>query len=104
MSEEIYKQALDKINQNFDLSVDLQAYILNEEILFSRLKKILAERIFYLMQNNRYLLMSILYRIDVREEKIKIASEKTFMDEAAEYLAEEVIKRQLEKLKYRGKM
>lgn len=66
-----------------------------------RFKKYLTERLTYLLENKYDVLINILYRIDVNEEKLaKLFSEKK-RDSIPEALADLIIERQLQKAKMR---
>ncbi len=63
----------------------------------------LTEQIARVLDRNPAQLMSILYRIDVREHNVKTAIATAPAGELAARLATLIINRQLEKLKYRAR-
>ena len=65
------------------------------------IRSFLKTHITQMLDQNPGHLMSILYRIDVRERDVKAAFTNTPPGELAEHLAVLIIDRQLEKLKYR---
>jgi len=74
------------------------------ELGLPELRSLLGKRIDELMATNFNLLAALLYQIDVDEAKIKAALQNTRMDESpGQRLAELVIARQIEKLKWRKK-
>jgi len=74
------------------------------ELGLPELRSLLGKRIDELMTTNFNLLAALLYQIDVDEAKIKAALQNTRGDESpGQRLAELVIARQIEKLKWRKK-
>lgn len=82
------------INETFDISVPSHASKEQLEIF-------LAERINYLIIHDFSLLIHILYRIDVSEQKIKILLKENADANAGRVLAVLVIERQLQKIRSR---
>ena len=65
------------------------------------LTKAIAERINYLITNDFSLLISILYRLDISEKKLKQLLQQTSNSTAGDIIAALIIERQLEKIKSR---
>jgi hypothetical protein len=65
--------------------------------------KLLADRIDYMLQSNPDMLMSMMYRMDVREKDLQEALQPGKLDEPTRALALLVIKRQQERLETRRK-
>jgi ribosome-associated translation inhibitor RaiA len=79
-----------------DLSLDLP-----ENILLNDAAKYLAAHINQLIQNDFHKLISILYRLDVSEAKLKQLLEENTDSDAGIIIANLVIERQLQKIKSR---
>ncbi|MBI2793687.1 MAG: hypothetical protein HYX66_03435 [Ignavibacteria bacterium] len=69
--------------------------------LFRRLRQVLLQRIIDLLNTNPEKLMSILYRIDVSESKIRELFASAFPPDIPERLADMVIERQIAKAQTR---
>ena len=65
------------------------------------LTKAIAERINNLITNDFSLLISILYRLDISEKKLKQLLQQTSNSTAGDIIAALIIERQLEKIKSR---
>ena len=74
---------------------------LAENISFEVLKEKLSSHINHLIQTDFQKLVSVLYRIDVSEKKLKILLKENGDSEAGKIIAELIIERQLEKIKSR---
>ena len=79
-----------------DLQIELAA-----KISFEKIKEKLIERINYLINNNFEELINLLYKIDVNEAKLKKLLKENSDSDAANIIADLIIKRQLEKIKTR---
>ena len=75
---------------------------LPEQISFAVLRQRLKEEITHLIQNDFQKLVSILYRIDVNERKLKYLLQENVGADAAVIIADLIIERQLEKIKSRS--
>ncbi len=91
MSEE--PQVTKEVLANF-FEVDVHSEQKNDEELFNHL----VDHIAYLLDHNRDFLMSLLYRLDVRESSIKAYMSKTDLS-PAEVIARLIIERQIERIK-----
>jgi hypothetical protein len=94
MPDQTLHQTYDLIVRDFDLEPQTAASI-------KEVKQFLAKRITILMHQNMGLLMSILYRIDVQEARLKMILEYSPAAEMPGQLADLVIERQLQKVKTR---
>ena len=74
---------------------------LPENISFHLLKEQLSSHINFLIQSDFQKLVSILYRVDVSESKLKHMLKETRGDDAADIIADLIIERQLQKIKSR---
>jgi hypothetical protein len=63
--------------------------------------KAIAERINYLITNDFSLLISILYRLDISEKKLKQLLQQTSSSTAGDIIAALIIERQFEKINSR---
>lgn len=91
-----------------DLAIDrtdLPAFN-NEAEGWEQLKRIVANKIFYLMENDADQLKYLLYRLDINEMKVKAVLANASFSEAAEGIAELILIREMEKARtrqqYRG--
>ena len=73
----------------------------SDAINFDELKKYLIEKLSYLLDHKYDKLLSILYKIDVSEEKLAELFSGTNRDSIPGSLAELIIERQLQKVKFR---
>jgi len=76
------------------LEVDLQ-----EGMSMDELKKLLADYINPLISNNFHKLISILYRVDINESKLRKLLTDNPAQDAGMIIAELIIERQLQKIK-----
>ena len=74
---------------------------INSAGFLEQLKIQLADKILDLLKNDHTRLFNILYRIDVKEEFVNEALKTTFLNEAADNLAELIIQRQIQKIQSR---
>jgi hypothetical protein len=74
---------------------------LRQNISIGELKEKLANYIHHLINHDFNKLVSILYRIDVSEQKLKQLLEGNPSEDAGKIIATLIIERQLEKLKWR---
>lgn len=72
---------------------------LPEQISFAELKEKLTQHINDLIQNNFEKLLTLLYRIDVNEKKLKQLLQQNQNENAGGLIAQLIIERQLEKIK-----
>lgn len=86
---------IDGINKDLALA-------LPENILLDELQKQLSAHINTLIQTNFEKLISILYRIDINEAKLKGLLEHNRDEDAANIITTLIIERQLEKIKLRN--
>ncbi|CAN5169115.1 hypothetical protein BH09BAC1_BH09BAC1_27260 [soil metagenome] len=86
-----------------DLSIeraDLPA-IKNEKEGWEQLKKLVANKIFYLMDHDADQLKYLLYRLDINELKVKTVLANASFPEAADGIAALIIEREMEKARTR---
>ena len=74
---------------------------LPEDISFNQLKELLSAHINILIQSDFQKLVSILYRIDVSESKLKHLLNENPNYDASNIIADLIIERQLQKIKSR---
>ncbi len=82
------------LNETFELSIPVNSTREQSAVL-------LAERINYLIINDFSMLVQILYRIDVSEQKIKSLLKENKGSDAGKILASLIIERQTEKTRSR---
>jgi len=94
---------MEKINTDLipmlrqSLEIDLP-----ESISFDLLKERLSSHINFLIQTDFQKLVSILYRVDVNESKLKHLLKENQGLDAANIITELIIERQLQKIKFRN--
>ncbi|MES1215455.1 MAG: hypothetical protein ABUT20_08060 [Bacteroidota bacterium] len=81
---------------NTELAVEI-----SEQISFEELRESLSQYINSLIQTNFQKLVSLLYRIDVSESKLKILLQENTDANAGMIIADLIIERQLQKIKSR---
>ncbi len=91
---QIIKEAVSGL-QKFKLEIPVPVLSLDE------LKKELSGIINLLITNNFSRLISVLYRLDISEKKLKQLLKSTTNTSAGDIIAEMIIERQLEKIKVR---
>jgi hypothetical protein len=102
MESEVQKITSEIILRNFDLEESPS----NEKLL-EKIRERLINKLDFLIDHDFEKLISILYRIDVSEEKAKAALVEKSEQKPSEVLADLIIERQMEKaatrIKYRNK-
>jgi hypothetical protein len=88
------KELIQTINKELALQ-------LPEKISLEELRNQLKEKINQLIQNDFQKLVSVLYRIDVNERKLKFLLQENVGEDAAVIIADLIIERQLQKIKSR---
>ena len=81
---------------NTELAIELP-----EKISFEELKEILSQHINHLIQTNFQRLVSLLYRVDVSEPKLKALLKENADADTGRIIADLIIERQLQKIKSR---
>ena len=81
---------------NEEMAIDLP-----EKISFEEIKRHLSQQVNYLIVNDFQKLVSILYRVDVSESKLKQLLKEENHGDAGKIIAELIIERQLQKIKTR---
>ena len=74
---------------------------LSEDDDYQKILDYLTEEVAHLMEYDFERLLYILYRIDVSEQKVKLATAESGLNEAPRKIAELIIQRQIEKVKTR---
>ena len=85
---------IEALQKEFSLSVP-------EKISMEGVKEMLSSHVNYLITNNFNLLVSLLYRIDVSEAKLKTFLKENPGEDAGKIIADLIIERQLQKIKIR---
>ena len=81
---------------NSELAIQLP-----EQLSFEELRRLLQQEINQLIQGGFQKLVSILYRVDVNERKLKYLLQENVGEDAAVIIADLIIERQLQKIKSR---
>lgn len=84
-----------------DLAIDQIAIGLRENISLEELKEKLSVQINQMIQTDFQKLVSLLYRIDVNETRLKLLLKEYPGEDAGKIIAELIIERQLQKIKSR---
>ncbi len=95
MTEEINQSSKQSLQKYFDTEINGETY--------EQLKAWLTERVVNLLLNNMEALLTILYRADVSERKVKEAFSQSDSKLIAPKIAELLINRETEKAKSREK-
>lgn len=98
-SDLILASAAERISTAFDLAETNDA---TPEARLEHLRRLLVERIVELLNRNPEKLMSILYRIDVSEQRVNQIMTTSFPTEVPIHLADLIIERQLAKARSRA--
>ncbi len=85
-----------------DLAIDPTAIGLLEKISLEELKEKLSAQINQMIQTDFQKLVSLLYRIDVNESRLKLLLKEYPGEDAGKIIAELIIERQLQKIKSRS--
>jgi len=85
---------IEELQKEFSLTVP-------EKISMTGIKEMLSAHVNYLITNNFNLLVSLLYRIDVNEAKLKSFLKDNPGEDAGRIISELIIERQLQKIKAR---
>ncbi len=101
MSDTILQETIKLLSS--DLEIDHQYFPVVEEETeaWVQLRRLVAEKILYLMENDVEQLKYILYRLDVNERKVKKVLSESPFGEAADGIAELILKREMEKAQTR---
>jgi len=89
------------IAKDFQIGEDDSLIPAANVIDFNELKEYLTEKLSYLLEHKYDTLINILYKIDVSEEKLSELFSGSNRDTIPEALAELIIERQLQKVKFR---
>lgn len=89
------KQVYEIITSGFDIGI-------SEEITLDTIKIALTERIRYLLDHNMEHLVSLIYRIDLNQQKVDAIFSTGSKDDIAAELSEAIIERQLLKVRTRN--
>src|SRR5688500_20024971 len=85
---------IEELQKEFSLTVP-------EKISMTGIKEMLSAHVNYLITNNFNLLVSLLYRIDVYEAKLKTFLKENPVEDARKIIADLSIERQLQKINRR---
>jgi hypothetical protein len=83
---------------NSEMAIELP-----KEISLKELKEKLSQHINYLIDTNFQQLVAVLYRVDVSESKLKVLLNESVGEDSGSVIAELIIERQLQKIKFRQK-
>jgi len=89
------------IAKDFQIGEDDSLIPASDALNFKELKKYLTEKLSYLLEHKYDTLINILYKIDVSEEKLGELFSSANRDSIPESLADLIIERQLQKVKFR---
>ena len=89
------------IEKDFQVKEDDSLIPAVDVLNFDELKKYLTKKLAFLLENKYDVLINILYKIDVSEEKLSELFSGSNRDSIPETLAELIIERQLQKVRFR---
>ena len=96
------KDIVELLQRNFNLK-DLDGSLVDDDQIFEEVKKLLAEKIKFLIRTDLDKLLQILYRIDLEQSETDKAFAKQEINQVSLQLAEGIIYRQLKKREYARK-
>ncbi len=99
LSDHIVKETMRLISD--DLEISSQYLPAEGADTWHQLRKLVAEKVLYLMESDVEQLKYVLYRLDVGERKVKTVLAETPFAEAAERIAELILEREAEKARTR---
>jgi hypothetical protein len=99
MDKEIYRNLTSDIAKIFALAIENDDF--EGDLFFEQFRKKLSGHIFDLIQHDYNRLMIILYRIDVDEKVVRNCLEGQGIFNVADSLADAIIARLIQKIKYR---
>ncbi len=91
---EIIKEVVNEL-QKFQFEISAEVVSMNA------FKKLLSDHINYLITNDFSRLISVLYRLDISEKKLKELLKNSINTSAGDIIAEMIIERQAEKIRAR---
>jgi len=89
-----YEYIIKEINNSLELDIPVK-------ISMEKLKEKISQHINYLIETNFKKLVTIVYRVDVSEAKLKVLLQENSGADAGGIIAELIIERQLQKIKSR---
>lgn len=101
MSENIIQETIKLLSGDLEIAHEYFPVVVEETEAWAQLRKLVAEKILYLMENDVEQLKYILYRLDVNERKVKKVLSESPFGEAADGIAELVLTREIEKARTR---
>lgn len=86
-----------------DLEIDRSYFpeLTNDDEAWAGLRKLVAEKVQYLMEHDVEQLKYVLYRLDINERKVKTVLAESPFGEAPTGIAELILKREMEKARTR---
>ena len=105
MNEDNYpiKAVVILVEKDFRISDSDSLIPANDSVRLDEFRKYLTGRLAYLLENKYETLINVLYRIDVNEEKLAKLFAETKSESIPESLADMIIERQIQKIKFRQK-
>lgn len=101
MPEQIIQETIKLLSG--DLEMDLKCFpvVAEETEPWEQLRKLVAERVLYMMENDVEHFKYVLYRLDINEQKVKQVLAESPYGEAANGIADLILKREMEKAQTR---
>lgn len=101
MSENIIYETIKLLSSDLEIDHSYFPVSSNEDDVWAKMRSIVAEKVFYLMENDVEQLKYILYRLDINERKVKTVLAEAPFGEAAAGIAELILIREMEKARTR---
>ncbi len=99
--EQVRAESIPAICRNFELGVDAEATLQGNGLSFDAMRQALIQKISQMLREDRARLRSLLYRIDVDESRLGEKLRLGKKGEEAELIADEIIGRQMQKVRTR---
>ena len=99
--EQVRAESVPAICRSFDLGVDAEAPLQGSALSFDAMRQALIQKISQLLGEDKARLKSLLYRIDADESRLGEKLRLGKKGEEAELIADEIIGRQMQKIRTR---
>lgn len=101
MPENIIQETIKLLSGDLEIEPKYFPVVVEESEAWEQLKKLVAERVLYLMENDVEQFKYVLYRLDINERKVKTVLAESPYGEAANGIAELILNREIEKAQTR---
>jgi hypothetical protein len=101
LAEPIINETMQLLSGDLEIDRSYFPKTSNEEEAWATLRKLVAEKVQYLMEHDVEQLKYVLYRLDINERKVKTVLAESPFGEAPAGIAELILKREMEKARTR---